>query len=359
MKITGVETHYLGSDGKIRLSAVDWWRIINPLTHLAKNTDIEVKFIKKIVEKGKDDDTAWSELGEDTDILWTSYISTPKAYAFIKAIQDRYNVKYVMDLDDNLFEVDKMNPVYLRYYPGSEDLKNSEIIVADAQAMSCTTTHLKQLLDMRRGGKSTEVLPNYIDPQVYKYDPRLVPDNGEKIVIGYQGSSTHYSDLFNTGVMWAIRRLMLKYENLHFYIIGTPIKEIEKYLPKDRVEMVGGERDHRNWIKAWQKLPIDIGIAPLTDTSFNMGKSNIKWQEYSLRKIPAVYSMVEPYRDSVVENETGFLANDEEEWFTKLEWLIENKALRKQLAHQAMLEVKKNWTIQRHWEKWENYLKQL
>lgn len=358
MRILGIETHYLTTSGDIRLSAVDWWRVVNPLTHLAKNTNHKVDFIKRVVDPGKDDEVEWGKIGKKYDLIWSSYNDNPKAYAYIKALNSMYGTKYNMDLDDDIFDVDQMNPAILKYNRNSEAFQNAVTILQDAQYSSVTTPHLQQRL-MIELNKIPEILPNYIDPDVYKYDSKKVPDNGKKIIIGYQGSATHFTDLMSTGVLWAIRRLMLENKNVYLAIMGTAFEELADYFPKGRYIPLSGSPDHNKWRELWQELPFDIGIAPLVNTSFNRGKSNIKWQEYSLRKIPGVYSMVEPYRDSVVENDTGFLAEDEEEWYEKLSWLIANKKLRKLMGERAREEVLANWTIQKHWKKWNKYVKTL
>ena len=360
IKVLAAETHYLGTDGKVRLSAVDWYRLHNPLKEVDKHCkDIKVDFIKRIIPKDGNEDLEWAKIGKNYDILYTSYIDTPKAYAYIKAISHKYGIKHITDLDDNLFEVDKMNPVYLRYYPDSVDLKNATIMIQDSQFISVSTPHLKNVVDRVRGRKDSVLLPNYANLEAYKYDKDKVPDNSPDIIVGYQGSSTHYSDLFKTGVMDAMRRLMNEYSELKFYIIGMGTEDIYQYLPKERVILEGGERDHKNWRKKWQELPIDIGIAPLTDTSFNRAKSSIKYYEYAMRKIPAVYSFVNSYTQVVLENRTGLLAVDTLSWYYKIKRLIDSKKLRKQIGEASFKDVKKKYNIKNNYKPVEDFIRKV
>lgn len=356
MKILAVRTHYLGADLKERLSAVDWWRVQNPLTHVAKHTDIEVDFVDKIVDEGEDEEEAYKALGAEYDVLFTSYISTPKAYAWIKASCAQYNVLHIMDLDDNIFEVDQMNPAYLTYYPGSKNLEYATKIIQDVPVMTVSTEYLKTVVENYRD-KPTYVLPNAIDEAVYKLDTRLVPNNKDSIVIGYQGSATHHRDIFNTGYIWGVRAVMKKYPHVRFAIVGSAFDELYDYIPEDRVDVISGERDFNKWIKLWQTLPFDIGTAPLAQTSFNRAKSSIKYFEYGLRRIPAVYTFHDPYLRTVKENETGFLAQDEVEWEEKLSWLIENKKLREEMGLNARADVKNNYLISSHWKEWEKVIR--
>ena len=348
MNILGIQTHYASPEGE-RLSAVDWWRIVNPLTQIKKNTDANVDFITKVVEEGKDPDIEWEKLGK-YDVVYSSYIDNPKSYAYIKAIQQKYGTKFVMDLDDDVYDVDEYNPARIKYFDESKQLETLTTIIKDIKNMTVSTPHLAKSV-YKNTGTLPYVVPNYIDPEVYHYEDRVDKHSG--IYIGYQGSSTHMSDLFKTNVLYALRRLTDEYD-IKVVFVGCLIDEIKDILP-DAI-FISGERDHVRWRDLWNRMPIDIGIAPLIDTSFNRSKSSIKYFEYSLRKIPAVYSWVEPYLEVVRENRTGYLAQSEVEWYEKLKRLIESPKLREKMAENARQDVLDHYTIQDNWERLYNYL---
>lgn len=353
-RIAALKVHYRGTDGKIRLSSVDYWRLVNPYSHVAKNMDWEIDFYNDVVGEGDESEDAWNEIGKKYDYIVTSYTDAPKAYAYLKATAHQWDRKTVMDLDDNIFEVDEMNPARIRYYEGSKPLQMATKILIDQETVSTSTKHLAKVLAVRRRAP-VHVLPNYIDPNVYRYYPKKV-EKHDGIIIGYQGSTTHYTDLVGTKVLYALQRILNQYKQVKVMFVGMIMDDLYDYFPKDRLIIQGGERDHTRWIKLWQKMPFDIGIAPLVDTSFNHAKSPIKYYEYALRKIPAVYSFVEPYMKKATENETGFFARDEEEWYEKLSWLVENEVLRKRMADDARKDVLDNYTIQAHWREWLNVL---
>jgi len=351
LKIVGILTHYKSSDGKERLSAVDWWRIKNPLNQLKKHGH-KVVFVNKLVE-GYQEGLSFEKAGEDFDIIYSSYIDDPKTYAYIRATCEMNNCRHIIDVDDNLLDIDEMNPARLRYHPESKPFKIVMRTIADVDILTVSTEHLKKTYQPVRPGKPIIVLPNFIDPETYKYDEKKVPDNGDKVVILYEGSATHYGDIFKTSFIWALRRILLKYPNVHFACMGSFFDEFYRYLPKNKLMPLPGARHFPKWAKLWQSMPADIGVAPLYPSEFNRSKSSIKYYEYSLRKIPGVYAFWEPYLRVVKEGETGFLAKDEEEWFEKLCWLIEDKKLRRQIGNNAREDVLNNYTIQKHWKKWE------
>jgi hypothetical protein len=60
-KICGLETH---SKSDTNTSAVDWWRVVNPLSHLnPEKFDVTIK--KKIIDE-KDIIGSWRKLGKTT-----------------------------------------------------------------------------------------------------------------------------------------------------------------------------------------------------------------------------------------------------------------------------------------------------
>lgn len=347
MKILAVRTHYKTADGTERLSAVDSWRVQTPLSHIDKD-EFEVTLVNKVVDEAGDVDLQWDEVGEKYDIIYTSYIDSPKGYAYIKAIAHRHGIKHIMDIDDNIFAVDEFNPAYLRYYPGSPHLDNAKIILGDVDHLVCSTQNLADACRQYRG-KPISVIENYIDPKLFNPASRIRPSGG--VHIGYMGSSTHYSDLMQTGALWALRRLVSERPEVTIHLVGSMYDEVGKMFTGygDRVRQVGGDRDFEGYAKKiWPVFPFDIGIAPLIDTSFNACKSSIKFYEYALGSILGVYSCVPPYMDKVIEGETGYFAQSEQEWYHKLSWVLDRPEKSEAMRENAFNTVMEKYTIDKH-----------
>ena len=86
----------------------------------------------------------------------------------------------------------------------------------------------------------------------------------------------------------------------------------------------------------------DIGIAPLEDTEFNRGKSNLKFYEYAAVGTATLASNVEPYRSEV----TYLAKNTFKDWYDKLEKLITDKEFRLKLAKDQQDWVKKHRSME-------------
>ena len=92
--------------------------------------------------------------------------------------------------------------------------------------------------------------------------------------------------------------------------------------------------------KNWKKLPktisnVDINIAPIEKNIFNEAKSENKWVEAALVKIPTIASNYGEFKHAIIHNVTGLLCSDNKEWYDSLETLIDNENLRKTLGENA------------------------
>ena len=160
------------------------------------------------------------------------------------------------------------------------------------------------------------------------------------VKIGYFSGSISHNENFEL-IKPAIKQLLKKYSNVQLHIVG--ILDI----PKD-MKPFGNQIVTHDYVD-WDKLPaliseVDINLAPLVDSIFNRAKSEIKWIEAALVKVPTVASKIGAFSDEVVDGGTGLLATDDE-WFDKLESLVLSLELRQKLAESAYRAVLENCTL--------------
>jgi hypothetical protein len=88
----------------------------------------------------------------------------------------------------------------------------------------------------------------------------------------------------------------------------------------------------------------DIGLAPLTPSSFNLSKTNTKFRDYSACRIPGIYSDVEVYSGCVEHEKTGLLVrNTPGSWFDAMQRLLTDIELREQIKETAYEYVDRNY----------------
>jgi len=102
---------------------------------------------------------------------------------------------------------------------------------------------------------------------------------------------------------------------------------------------------------------IDIGLAPLVNNHFNRCKSHVKYLDYAMAGMAGVYTDIEPY-DSVLDNVTGLKAS-EDEWYSQIMRLVDDRELRQELGRNAKAHVLKELTVDGHARRYEAFLREV
>lgn len=161
-----------------------------------------------------------------------------------------------------------------------------------------------------------------------------------KVKIGYFSGSISHNENFEL-IKPAIQSLLETYKNVELHIVGH-LDIPEDMKPYQQQIVV---HDYVDWKDLPQLISrVDINLAPLVDSVFNRAKSEIKWMEAALVKVPTVASHIGAFSDMVKDGETGLLAKDGE-WKEKLERLILSSDLRQELAENAYDFVLENCSL--------------
>ena len=104
--------------------------------------------------------------------------------------------------------------------------------------------------------------------------------------------------------------------------------------------------------QAWNKeteiadlLQMHVGVMPLTDDPWSLGKCGFKALQYLSLGIPAVVSPVGVNREIVVPGQHGFWATTHAEWYRHLENLILDSSLRDILGKEGKEHVRLNFSV--------------
>lgn len=149
--------------------------------------------------------------------------------------------------------------------------------------------------------------------------------------IGYFSGSLTHNDDFEL-VLPALTKVMEKYPQVQLHVVGE--LDLPEALQQYKARVVSHP------FVDWKKLPsliaeVDINLAPLEQSIFNEAKSENKWVEAALVKVPTVASNVGAFQRMIVSGETGILCDTEEEWVEQLSRLVEDKKERDRIAENA------------------------
>ena len=258
--------------------------------------------------------------------------------------------KYVFyELDDWLFNLPENHPEKI------QELYNSALLpmltaVAEADLVLVATDELRRVVEVFN--PNVLVLPNYLDDALWHLRTPGTDSDNQLVKIGYMGSDSHTPDL--ALIAPVIKKILTdKAGKVRLDVWGTP-------LPDELTDFEGVNwhpsptNIYTDFVKYFQTLDFDIGIAPLADNPFNRCKSGLKFLEYSANGIAGVYSRITPYATIVDHGTNGFLAGDSQKWYQYLTRLIDEPELRVQIVRQAQEDIHRNWLLSQNIRTWKD-----
>lgn len=260
---------------------------------------------------------------------------------FIK-LAKKLNKTVIYDIDDLVIDrkytdtikyLDTMSEEERRGYDQGVD--NMQKVLKMCDAVITTTERLAQELKnysprvfINRNTASEKMLE--LSEKAYR-EVRKSKAESQVVKLGYfSGSITHNDDFIL--ILPAIAKLMKKYAFIELHIVGL------LDIPKELEEF--SERIIAHPFVKWEKLPeliasVDINLAPLEESIFNEAKSENKWVEAALVRVPTIASNLGAFKRMMEHGKTGILCDTTGEWFAELEKLVTDKEIRNKIGKKA------------------------
>lgn len=252
----------------------------------------------------------------------------PYFFSWFEKILGLLKVKYIVDYDDAIFHNYDLSSNKLILFLLKNKINN---VMKYSNCVIAGNSYLALRAKESQANKIV-ILPTVIDIDAYSVKKNYA---NSKIVIGWIGSPTTFKYVKN----------------------NTPI--FSKLLEKDTVELhiVGATEDlglgdkvkYLTWTEETEVALIsqfDIGIMPLENTPWELGKCSYKLIQYMGCGIPVVASAIGMNKEVVDEGINGFLVRAEYQWFDKLTQLIADSELRQELGKQGRIRVESAYSIQ-------------
>lgn len=190
----------------------------------------------------------------------------------------------------------------------------------------------------------------YLDSVVRKYNPRTTdisstirtddyvpvnPYSNEKpLVLGWSGSHSTAPYLH---LLDSVLKKLAGRHRFTLKVIGDPGFRIDGVNVKARA--------WREETEVQDLQEIDIGLYPLPDEEWVLGKSGLKALQYMSLGIPTVAAAVGANFRVIEDGASGFLVKSEEEWLDRIERLILDPGLRRRLGTAARSRVEAMYSI--------------
>jgi glycosyltransferase involved in cell wall biosynthesis len=255
-------------------------------------------------------------------------------------------VPYVLDYDDAIFHnYDQHNSSWVRKVFG----RRVQGLVASAALVVGGNQYLASYARSAGCGR-VEILPTVIDLERYPYmhggcPSQIFTDRPLRVAwIGSPSTLRYLTLLANP-----LRVLSQRY-SIVLYVIGGGSLE----MPGVTVEQLAWNEDTEvEYISA-----CDIGVMPLLDSAWEMGKCGYKLIQYMACGLPTVASNVGANQDIVSEGIDGFLVASESEWILALDKLLRDGCLREDMGCAGRKKVQSRYCLQQTWPKLADLLRQ-
>jgi len=276
--------------------------------------------------------------------------NTSKIQKFVEKTKER-NKEIIFETDDLLFD-----PKYIQqqdFFKNANALEKNFFengiggeILADPYVKTCTTSTSFLAEKLKEHGKQVFLVLNKLSVEDIEIANKIRNSKLEirnSIRIGYfSGTYSHNKD-FAT-ITGALMQIMEKYSNVELFLAG-PL-DIENELNKfsDRIEQLPYVQREKHFSNI---SSIDINLAPLEiGNPFCESRSELKFFEAGIVKVPTIAAATQTFKEAIVDGVDGFVANGEEEWFAKIEKLIVDENLRKNMGEKAYQKAIEKYTTQ-------------
>lgn len=279
----------------------------------------------------EDDDTDFA-----VDVVVLQRVNHPAVPDLIRGLQT-HGVKVVYDIDDWYDDVPDYNP-FSRQAPSHLPTIHACLTLADL-----VTVSTDELADGYARFGPVDVLPNYLDPDLWPNPPRR--ELRRHVHVGWLGQHTWRAGDLDLLRPW-LADFLHRHPEVRFAVAGSPPDIFDNLA----VPGVICNPSDGHYTRRYEDLPrmlagFDIGLVPLTFNRFNQAKSWCKGMEYGAAGVPVVASPSREYRKFVEPGVNGQLARD---WPKAIDRILGDLPGYQQRARQ----IADAYVIDRHVDRW-------
>jgi glycosyltransferase involved in cell wall biosynthesis len=252
----------------------------------------------------------------------------PYFFSWFEKILWLLQVRYIVDYDDAIFHNYDLSTNKLILFLLKNKIDNV------MKYSGCVVAGNSYLVERAKdsGANKIVMIPTVIDVATYKEQNKTA---NSKVIIGWIGSPSTFKYVKKYSFVFY---KILQNKNVELHIVGA-------------TEDLGFDANvkYLKWTEESEVALIssfDIGIMPLENTPWELGKCAYKLIQYMGCGLPVVASAVGMNKVVIDEGINGFLVRAEEEWMDKLNQLIGDSSLRKQLGEMGRKKVVSQFSLQ-------------
>jgi len=262
------------------------------------------------------------------DLIWIQYELFPQLPSIFESLILSFNENFILDFDDAIFhKYDLWGNSVTKFFLGTK----LELLCSKAKVIVCGNDYIRDWA--KQFCQCTELIPTVINFD--KYNSYKKEKLNESLVIGWIGSPATW--LYMNPLIKVLEDLSKIYD-FQVLIVGSghDYKKLENFK-----------------FKTWKEdseisdiYEMDIGIMPLFDDPWALGKCGYKLIQYMACGKPVIASPVGVNCNIVEDGVNGLFASSEEDWKTAIITLVSDKKLRDNMGIAGSHKVQVNFSLQ-------------
>jgi GT2 family glycosyltransferase len=269
---------------------------------------------------------------------------------------NRKKYKTIIDNDDLFDAIEIGNPSYTKKEKSSINYE----FVKHASATINTTIFLKEKMSMYN--KESYVFPNCMEIDEnsrYIKKNRLTTSTPVRILLA--GSVFTRENLFD---FFPILKKINNEINAEFVFWGEGVNIRKELNDVGLRNIIFIEKcQFTEYFKTLVMLDIDLCLIPRKENDFNRAKSNCKYLEMAIIKVPVIaqgFSTFDsPYENSIIDGKNGMIAYTEDDWINKIKKVINNNKFRESIIINAYNDIIERYNINTRVYLWDKILSNL
>ncbi len=264
------------------------------------------------------------------DVIVLQRGAMPEVWAMVRQWQGRGKI-VLADIDDGYPQIPPGHPSWSFWFEGLMPQPDGKIFKRPRPAILDMADGLRRVNGLvspnqliladweKQTGVKGAFLPNYPDLTIYQAKRTRSPADDGMVWVSWGGSAGHLQSFTDTGILYALARVMSKRPHTRFVYAGSDTRALEA------VPLKAAQKQHFNWraYREWPRLVanFDIGLVPAAG-DFDARRSWIKPMEYALMGIPWIASRSPAYEG--LEDYGVFVDNTPDCWAEALADLIDH-----------------------------------
>ena len=277
------------------------------------------------------------------EIVYIFMWVVPYTSNYMEYVYRKISKKIIYDMEDNILIASKneINPVTSSF----KSTLKYKFLIKYSNKVIVSSKYLEDWCNQYTGNNNAKYICASINTDRYTLTKHY---SKKTINIGWTGT---FSTKKYLKIIEPIIKKIALIRSIKFIVIGDFSYDLDGVNVENIIWNKESEIQDLN--------KIDIGVYPLSDDDWVLGKSGLKALQYMALGIPSISSNYGNIKKIIKNNFNGFLVNNNDEWYSTLMNLCDDVDLRKFIGNNARIHIDNFYSVKKISNQYLNVIKNL